>query len=132
MVEGLCFKIGEGSDVSVWHDKCLTDVNNPELETHVLANLEDIGVSNLIVPNYLEWDIKMLKELFTPHDDKEVSSIPLSFANERDNIIWSHTTNRAYSVKSSYNLCMKLAGTFDNLKLDGIWSLIDPSSLLDY
>lgn len=96
LAEGLRFKIEDGSNVKVWHDKWLRDVKNPKLETPLMASLEDIRVRNLLIRNNLEWDMEMLDELFNPRDVRVISNIPLSYASGDDKLIWSHTTNGVY------------------------------------
>ncbi|KAM0994572.1 hypothetical protein EV2_010394 [Malus domestica] len=65
-------------------------------------------VSDLIDPSSNSWRTDMISDGFNQDDVLPIISIPLSQAGIDDQLVWHHTTNAVYSVKTGYGLAIKL------------------------
>ena len=83
--KGISWRIGNGTQIYFWTDPWLRDDRNFWVQTTHNAALDSLRVSDLMIPDILEWDVEMLEELFEARDVAEIKCIPLSqsFAVDR-------------------------------------------------
>ncbi|KAM1318319.1 hypothetical protein PS1_003509 [Malus domestica] len=65
-------------------------------------------VSDLIDPSSNSWRTEMISDEFNQDDVLPILSIPLSQVGIDDRLVWYHTTDEVYSVKTGYSLAIKL------------------------
>ncbi|KAM1502477.1 hypothetical protein ACFXTO_027812 [Malus domestica] len=65
-------------------------------------------VSDLIDPSSNSWRTEMISDGFNQVDVLPILSIPLSQVGIDDRLVWHHTTDGVYSVKTGYGLAIKL------------------------
>ncbi|XVE70171.1 hypothetical protein DITRI_Ditri10aG0050800 [Diplodiscus trichospermus] len=82
--DGLRKKIGNGNDTSVCRDPWLMDNSNPFIEISMPKELQEIQVSALMLPHGGDWDVDLIKDLFSDRDVALILSIPLSQRNYAD------------------------------------------------
>ncbi|KAM1775069.1 hypothetical protein ACFX12_044360 [Malus domestica] len=73
-----------------------------------LGNLQASLVSDLIDPGSCSWKNDLIMASFHRDDVRAILSIPLSKTGSRDRLVWHHTVNGDYSVRSGYGVAMNL------------------------
>ncbi|KAM1442397.1 hypothetical protein ACFXTO_010385 [Malus domestica] len=66
-------------------------------------------VSDLIDPSSNSWMTDMISDGFNQDDMLPIISIPLSQAGIDDQLVWHHTTNAVYSVKTGFQIRSKFS-----------------------
>uniref|UniRef100_A0A803PGM8 Polygalacturonase n=1 Tax=Cannabis sativa TaxID=3483 RepID=A0A803PGM8_CANSA len=120
---GLRKRIGSGSTVRITEDPWLPIVNRPTPVpiTHVLENF---NVSSLFQVDSIDWDVNVVRDLFSPTDAAAILGIPISYSTHGDtwevlkqmwaekvppkskDFIW-RAASKCLSTKT--NLCIKKA-----------------------
>uniref|UniRef100_A0A803PFL5 RNase H type-1 domain-containing protein n=1 Tax=Cannabis sativa TaxID=3483 RepID=A0A803PFL5_CANSA len=106
LLKGLRYKIGNGfhviSGLDPWipgHDEfkpiCYTRDPSTPVSTYILDTME--------------WNLPQLHQDFAQIDIDRILTIPLSFYQSTDRLIWHHNTNGFYSVKSSFHLATSIS-----------------------
>ncbi|KAL0331550.1 UNVERIFIED_CONTAM: hypothetical protein Sangu_1700500 [Sesamum angustifolium] len=72
-------------------------------------NLQNLRVSDLILSESREWDVKTINSLLWPMDGETILHIPLSISRETDLMIWHYSNNGIFSVHSAYHHALSLA-----------------------
>ncbi|KAL6128596.1 hypothetical protein ACLB2K_071951 [Fragaria x ananassa] len=67
-----------------------------------MEGLDDLKVADLIDPDERDWQIHLLRELFTEHEVELIAKIPLSLGNPNDRLVWHFEKSGRYSGKSGY------------------------------
>ncbi|XP_026399097.1 uncharacterized protein LOC113294945 [Papaver somniferum] len=106
IVKGLVFlkdnivsKINDGSSTKSWSSVWLPCSNSPPVS--ISPNFNDYTfVSELIDVQNHSWNIGLLNSLFAPDDVIKIRSLRLNI-NEKDSIMWAHTNNGDFTVKTS-------------------------------
>ncbi|KAG6696698.1 hypothetical protein I3842_09G161200 [Carya illinoinensis] len=112
--EGLVWRIGNSSQVKIWEDKWI-----PKLHTfRIQSNKEEMLHKN--------WNEPLLVRLFSAQEVDIIKSIPISIGGRDDQLVWHHTKNSLFSVRSAYFLhramLVRSTGETSNDKLeDGFW-----------
>ncbi|XP_060969449.1 uncharacterized protein LOC115713093 [Cannabis sativa] len=80
---GLRKRIGSGSTVRITEDPWLPIVNRPTSVpiTHVLENF---NVSSLFQVDSIDWDVDVVRDLFSPTDAAAILGIPISYSTHGD------------------------------------------------
>ena len=101
-MEGLGWRIGNGTNVQVWHDKWIP-------KGHVLSDLgtQPDDYSNMLVLELIDyntscWDVVTLSNFFDAEIVDAILTIPLSNRWPNDNLYWWLNKNGKYSMKSGY------------------------------
>ena len=72
-------------------------------------------VSDLFLSGRKAWDENLIEYLFYPHDAEEILKIRIHAYGDGDFIAWHYENNGIFSVKSAYNLALKLKDSQDKL-----------------
>lgn len=106
MKKGIRWRIGSGQNISVYKDNWLPRPNTfkpfspPKMPTEsVVADL--IKARN-------QWDEDKLKKYFIQEDMEVILNIPLLKEKAADEVMWHFDKRGDYSVKSEYQLALKL------------------------
>ena len=104
----------DGSNINIWRDKWLLRASG--LKVTAKKNRTMIKwVSDLMMSGQRRWDENLIRHLFYPHDAEEILKLRILNLNEGDFIAWHHEKNGLFSVKSAYNLVLKLKDRKENV-----------------
>ncbi|CAN6710400.1 unnamed protein product [Malus baccata var. baccata] len=103
---GLGWRVGDGENIDIRKDPWLptptTFLANP------LDSLEVTKVRELIEPISKSWKAEIIVAGFNQEEARKILSIPLSKTGCRDRLVWHHTVNGVYSVKTGYGVAINL------------------------
>ena len=66
-------------------------------------------MNDLWIPGVREWDIELLKDLFSEQDAWAIAGIPLSNTTREDVLIWHFERRGMYTVRSGYHVARSMA-----------------------
>ncbi|KAG8498641.1 hypothetical protein CXB51_005174 [Gossypium anomalum] len=102
-MEGICWKVGRGTNISVINDAWIPVARNFRLSS-VVNNLDDFKVAELIDNNVRKWKRELIANTFSEEVAGKILSIPLAEDPHDDFLAWSREPSRKYSVRSAYKL----------------------------
>ncbi|KAA3455485.1 reverse transcriptase [Gossypium australe] len=101
--EGICWKVGIGSAISVLHDIWIPDLVNPRLSSHV--NTLSVGkVADLIDKNSRKWKSELLESTFSEDIAEKIRHILLAEEPHDDRLAWRGEASSEFTVRSAYKL----------------------------
>lgn len=111
------WRIGDGASTHFWTDKwsSVGILSDHALDTSLIDN--DLLVQDFWVNN--EWDKVLLYACLPPDIVEQITCIPISMSGLCDRLIWTHTANGKFSVKSAY-----LSTMDDSTNHSHVWKLI--------
>ena len=98
--EGVVHRIGNGSSTSIWRDPWVCDDKGHFIESEEIEDLQ--LVSDLINGDTKEWNMNIIDLHFNERDKRCILAIPLSFRGGQDELMWAHSKEGNYTVKSAY------------------------------
>jgi hypothetical protein len=102
--KGSCWKIGIGDKVNIWKDNWLPQQNGYNILTPK-ANHSPTMVSELIITHPTKaWNTTLIDTMFIPFEGDFIKQLPLTQEPMEDQLMWPHTADGCYTVKSSYYL----------------------------
>ncbi|KAL3536253.1 hypothetical protein ACH5RR_004714 [Cinchona calisaya] len=99
--EELRIRVGDEKIIKIWQDKWIPSTPDGRVSTPRPAGCKARKVNELMNENN-QWNIPMLKEIFSDHDCHLIQKIPLSLQGGKDRYHWAYTKNGNYTVKSGY------------------------------
>ncbi|XP_041023932.1 uncharacterized mitochondrial protein AtMg00310-like [Juglans microcarpa x Juglans regia] len=102
--EGAIWRIGNGNSVRIWTDKWLPTPSTFKPQSGFQFFDREAKVNLLINHQTREWNINVIKEIFSKEDADTIVQIPLSHYTRSDQLIWRCTKNGMFNVKSAYYL----------------------------
>ena len=109
IVRGSCYLIGNGADISVWHDPWVPWINGfKPLPKHGNVEQTPLLVSQLIDQESFAWKTNIIKDLFDPESAKAILFIHLPTASRPEKLIWLQNPNGKFSIKSAYQLTTQI------------------------
>ena len=102
--KGMVWRIRDGNATCIWQDNWLPDQGHRKIISPCSSLPPDSKVSQSINSQNRTWNTPLLEQLFFPYDAEAIQSIPLSHNPGPDVIIWPHTRDGVYSVRSAYHL----------------------------
>ncbi|KAL0317111.1 UNVERIFIED_CONTAM: hypothetical protein Sangu_2125400 [Sesamum angustifolium] len=98
-----------GRSVKVWRDPWLPRPFSFHILSPLGANDPHLQVCNLIDDNSKDWNQTLVRTLFWHDEAESILAIPLSSVVGEDFVIWHHTANGMFSIKSAYHVAVSLA-----------------------
>ncbi|CAN6541494.1 unnamed protein product [Malus baccata var. baccata] len=139
---GIRWRVGDGTKIKIrddpWFPKPTTFLVKPR------DCLQETMVSDLIEVNSRSWKREVILHGFSLEDTKHILSIPLSKFGCCDRLVWHHTVDGSYSVKTGYRVAVSLLENGDlgkkgrgapsthhisNQVWKGIWHLQVPNKI---
>ena len=107
--EGVRWRVGNGSNIRIWGDKWLHSSTTYKVASPRQFLHHDTRVNELIDQNSASWKVHVLDALVFPYEAKVIKGIPISSHLSTDKLIWAETPNGKFSVKSAYEVAMRLS-----------------------
>ncbi|KAA3453178.1 reverse transcriptase [Gossypium australe] len=134
--EGLCWRIGNGEQVSIWNDCWIPGVNVNEIENRA-NNSELESVSNLIDSTKRSWKRNLIESTFPEHIVQKILQIPLAEVEHADFQVWRGEHFGELLVRSAYQLLQNVPMDPNELLLQAesknfyrkLWNLQLPSKV---
>ncbi|KAA3477623.1 reverse transcriptase [Gossypium australe] len=105
--EGICWKMGMGSAISVLHDIWIPDLINPKLSSHA-NNLSDCKVADLIDESSRRWKSELIESTFPEYVAEKISRIPLAVESHDDRLAWRGEPSGEFTICSAYKLLQSI------------------------
>ncbi|KAH1096966.1 hypothetical protein J1N35_013887 [Gossypium stocksii] len=113
--DGLCWRVGNGKDVSIWNDCWVPEIN--VIKRQDRTNGEELElVSNLIDSLCKKWKSELVINTFLGETTQKILKIPLAKTDQADSQVWKGEQSGEYFVHNAYKLLQE--------------STMDPSSKL--
>ena len=101
LLEGLKWRVGDGSKIRVWEDAWLPGESTTIVPTPNLESDADLRVSDLLNEEG-GWNEEALRLHLTEDDARLAKEIPLSSRRTEDTLFWWPASNGLYTTKSGY------------------------------
>jgi hypothetical protein len=103
--KGSCWKVGNGQNINIWEDNWVAWQNGykiltPKNNLSTIQTVSDIILNN---PNK-EWNTSLIDQNFFQYEGNIIKQTPLIMEPVEDQLMWPHTIDGTYSVKSGYHL----------------------------
>ncbi|KAG5030350.1 hypothetical protein JHK85_014332 [Glycine max] len=100
---------------------CETSTTCQNKSGHTLENLK---VADLILLESKSWNENLVDLSFSTQETSLIKCTPLVPQVHEDKLVWAHTADGAYTVKSTYHAIMEKVLNTDHLKAVGEWQII--------
>lgn len=88
LLEGLRWRVGNGTNINVWCNNWLPDSNIAPAPKIGSTIIYDLQVAECINHECGEWDTSILRANFSEEDCKAITNIPLSIFMPNDKLFW--------------------------------------------
>ncbi|XP_042959546.1 uncharacterized protein LOC122294694 [Carya illinoinensis] len=102
--KGMVWRVGNGQRVYIWLDSWIPSLPLYKVTTPREEDCWCEQVSGLIDPICRRWKDYLLQEIFSTHKIDAIKAIPICLGDREDRMIWQHTNNGQFSVKSCYHM----------------------------
>ncbi|XP_021721052.1 uncharacterized protein LOC110688593 [Chenopodium quinoa] len=100
--EGILWKVGNGRNIHLWKDPWVADAEGRFLTSTTVPEL--LRVSDIIDGEKREWCLDVINNNFNERDRQIILAIPISEADQEDELCWAFSMTGHYTVKSTYML----------------------------
>lgn len=121
VVDGLRWKVGDGTNINIWQSPWLRDLENPFIETPYDPDLDIVNVCDLIKDDTKRRNEDLITMVFSERDANQILSILLNNKQGKDKRIWSHAANGQFSVKIGYHVMMNRMVREEEYAVPGDW-----------
>jgi hypothetical protein len=125
--KGSCWKVGNGYSINIWDDNWVLWQNGYRILSTHNDQLNINRVSDIISESPTKsWDARIIDQNFLPFESSLIKQTPLIMEQNEDQLMWPHSKDGDYSVKSGYNLLCQwhndsLPGSAHNNNQDKTW-----------
>lgn len=105
LCKGLKWRIGNGRSIGVFRDEWIPKKSNPLVGSPLSSGLPNFRVMDLFDARCHVWRDPLLNVLFPREVVSAIHSIYLPLHEKEDELIWEHTKNGLFSVKSAHLSC---------------------------
>ncbi|KAK1379408.1 hypothetical protein POM88_026152 [Heracleum sosnowskyi] len=106
LLAGIRWQVGNGKSINFWCDRWVS--NSPHF---FVRDAKGPFNSNSFVADFISggrWNTSKLQNHVSAKAISDLMSIPLSFTNANDRLVWHHNSKGNYTVKSGYFIALKL------------------------
>ncbi|KAA3480901.1 reverse transcriptase [Gossypium australe] len=103
LAEGLSWRVGTGTNISVFEDAWVPNYANRLLMSDVV-NAHFVKVAELISNTERNWNEDLIKNTFPDAEAELILQIPLALEAHDDLLVWNGEATGEFSVRSSYKL----------------------------
>ncbi|MFQ6667849.1 hypothetical protein Gotur_033734 [Gossypium turneri] len=106
--DGVCWKVGKGTEISAMNDGWIPDFNYARLSSH-FNNLCDFRVANLIDDNNRKWKRELVVSTFPEEIAEKILRIPLTKQPHDDYLAWREESSGEYhGIRSAFKLLQSI------------------------
>jgi hypothetical protein len=106
--QGSCWKVGNGQSINLWEDNWLAWQNGFKILTPNNGNNNINRVCDIISNHpHKSWNHSLIDNNFLPFEGDIIKQTPLILEYTEDTLMWPHSKDGAYTVRSGYNLMVK-------------------------
>lgn len=106
LMQGLCWRVGNGDSIKIWHDQWLPVPYQFKVISQNLFRPE-VFKSALLLENPCWWNTGLLQGIFCQRDVEIIEKIPLAQEPVEDRLIWHYSVDGELTVKTAYRMGMK-------------------------
>ncbi|KAF7844736.1 reverse transcriptase [Senna tora] len=125
LLDGACWRIGDGESVRIWKDKWVPGLPNFKLHSAPSVEDEDCKVKEVIVDG--SWDLTGLRNKLDAGEIRAIHSTAIRRNRGPDKLIWPWSKDGSYVVKTGYKFARDVVEPVRSL--DPSCSFVTPSSL---
>jgi hypothetical protein len=103
LVDGLIWRVGDGSQIGIWRDRWVPTANGGLLQSPVRILDGDAKVSELLDRDTNWWNYSLVRAVFTDAEAELICSLPVCPGRGEDKLIWQHNKTGEYTVRSGYH-----------------------------
>ncbi|KAM1939411.1 hypothetical protein ACFX13_027258 [Malus domestica] len=133
LLKGTRWRVGNGKCINIRDDPWFPKPSTFRVRPN--DNMDATMVCDLIDPASNSWKANIIFAGFHREDTDTILSIPLSHFGCEDRLMWHHSVNGVYSVKSGYGIAMELmengamgkkgrGAPSEHMQLNKVWSRI--------
>ena len=100
---GALWRIRDGKDIQIWQHRWLPSPGSGKVLSPRLDQSLNV-VQDLFISGIKTWNFELIDRHFLPWEADGIKSIPLNEHHNIDLLIWPHTSDGSYSVRSAYRL----------------------------
>ena len=100
--DGCQKKVGNGKGTNIWDDKWINNGRDGRIRTQKPEGSELKKVSQLMAQH--RWNRNLIYKVFHKEDAEHILSIPISWSDQEDSMIWKHNNNGQYTVANGYKI----------------------------
>ncbi|KAL6961204.1 hypothetical protein U1Q18_052490 [Sarracenia purpurea var. burkii] len=137
---GMIWRVAKGDNIKIYSDRWIPRQKSLKIFSPPILGREKL-VKELLQDD-LQWDERKIRENFLLEDADAILALPIC-ANERnDQLIWFHTKDGKYTVKTGYWLAREMEEENSNRRIDygqssqqtgnwwtGLWNLVIPPKI---
>jgi hypothetical protein len=111
--EGLIWRVGDGTNICIWDDPWLPKPKAPATRSPMIVLTRDAKVNGLMDVHTNWWNIPLVQEVFNEEEASMICNMGVYPQRGRDRLVWEHTKNGFFIVRSAYHLAMERFGTIE-------------------
>lgn len=102
--EGLIWRIGNGKTTRIWEDRWILRPSSFRIQSPPSILDPLATVSQLLDAKGHSWNQHLLHQLFSVEEQAIIQSLPISFTDREDRLIWRGADTGIFTVKSAYHI----------------------------
>lgn len=102
LLKGLCYKVGNGNTISIWHDPWIPLIGNLTPPSDLRQNCNLNLVSHLLKNEGRNLNVPLVECVFPRNIANAILMIKIPAEPEPDSLIWVPSSSGEFSIKSSY------------------------------
>jgi exonuclease III/ribonuclease HI len=101
---GLVWRVGDGKNIGIWTDRWVPAAPGGFLQSPVQVLDRDAKVSELLDTTTNWWNMSLIRDIFSVEEADLIGRQAVSPRSGMDRLVWSHTKNGEFTVRSAYHL----------------------------
>lgn len=122
---------GDGMGIKVFQDAWLRGKVEFRVDNCYSDSIGSVKASDLFIPGTKIWDTLKVTSLFSSCDAKAILATPVPQHQAVDHVVWTHTVDGKYAVKSGYHFWLNNSGNNRNRRTgwSELWKLEVPQKI---
>ncbi|KAF7120235.1 hypothetical protein RHSIM_Rhsim13G0061700 [Rhododendron simsii] len=102
LLKGLRWQVKDGEDINFWKDRWVPSFKNFRIVSRKPDNCDVIKVADVVNGGQGTWRRDVLNQIVSHEEMRAITVIPLSKYGGKDSLVWHHSRDGVYSVRSGY------------------------------